>query len=213
MNKKKILLFGVAFAISLLAGSFVARVTHFRSEAKKAEFIPYTIVWQVIDEDKSGKRNIICTETRFKFSDGRWRDVKRYPDGTVEEMISEPGRGVFNVGRDRLHFLSQAQEAPANVKIEDYATSPQYDRYETVQGLMAAVLRSEIGEIYVVADLGGDWIKTVFHSGDGKRICEPVALILGQPDAANFEYKDMAVSTEAFKRIHNEDKMSGSVDR
>ena len=203
MTKARLLLIGILCVVALLAGGFAAKLKQPKAQKR---FVPYTIVWQVTERDAaSGKARIIYTETRFKFSDGRWRNIKFYPDGSTEETFSEPGRGVFKVSSAKLHFISESPREPRRTKFEDYLSSPQYAGTEVIQGIVTAKLHTQIGDMYVAPTLDNDWIKAVFFPGSNESVNEPIAIMMGEPDPGKFEHPEFPVSFENFKAMRGED--------
>lgn len=183
----------------VLVGGLTARL----SNQRQPGFTPFTIVWQVTDYDHNGTATVAYTETRWKSSDGRWRDIKIEPDGTMIETFGEPGLGVFTVGSDQLHFVSQYQKEPRKVNREGYMNSSQYSRNEIIKDLECIVLKpSPDTEFYVAPSLGGEIIKTVLSFGNQLRVIEPVSIEFAEPDLANIMHKQLPVSYEHFNKLH-----------
>ncbi|HEX5736709.1 MAG TPA: hypothetical protein VF131_28010 [Blastocatellia bacterium] len=198
MRSKKLFV-PLVFVIMILVGGLTARL----SNQQQPEFTPCIIVWKVTDYDSNGTATPVYTETRWKSSDGRWRDIKLEPDGTVIETVAEPGRGVFQVSPDQLHFVSTYQKAPGRLSREDYMNSSQYARIEIVKDLECVVLTPSPGtEFYVAPSLGGEIIKTVMLFGGQLRVIEPVSIEFAEPDPANLVYTQLPVSYEHYNNLH-----------
>ena len=200
MKSKRILL-ALVFVVMVLIGGLTAKL----SSRPQPESTPFTIVWQVTEYDGNGTATSAYTETRWKSSDGRWRDIKVMPDGAVVETVAEPGRGVFQVGPDQLHFVSGYQRGPGKLSLDYYMGSSQYSRNEIVKGLECVVLKPSPGiEFYVAPSLGGEIIKTVISVGDHSTVFEPLSIEFAEPDPAHLVYTQRPVSYEVFNEIHED---------
>lgn len=200
MNKKKgFFILAILLTISVGAGAAIG----FRNSAKKHKtFAPYSITWQVTDYDTTGTVLSSFTQTRFKSGDGRWYEKIMRADGLVDESFAEPGRGVFRIGSDQLHFLSDCESQPNWQSEEEYVLkSPQYSRSETVLGIRTVVLKASPNfEVYRAPSLNGDSIKMVLNLNGTVRVFEPVAISLAEPEAAKLEHKEFPVSYEFFEQ-------------
>jgi hypothetical protein len=188
---------------SLGAGVFAR--SHFRNGS--ASFRAYTIVWQAIRYDANGAATFEYTETRYKASDGRWYDVRQFPNGQKEESFAEPGRGVFAIRKDKLAFLSVARTAPPMVLSEEqWPSTPQFARVEIVGGLKVVVLKTNdhdpFVENYVAPELNGDSIKRVFRTSTSTTVLEPLSIKLDEPDPAVFKNPQLPVDYTNFDQIH-----------
>lgn len=203
MRQKRILV-PLIFITMVFIGGLTAKL----SSRPQPKYTPFTIVWQVTDYDGNGTATPAYTETRWKSSDGRWRDIKVKPDGTVIETVAEPGLGVFEVGSDQLHFVSGYQRGPRKLSLDYYMGSSQYSRNEIVKGLECVVLKPlpEM-EFYVAPSLGGEIIKTVMSVGNQLTVFEPLSIEFAEPDPANLVYTKRPVSYEYFNKAH-EDKQN-----
>jgi hypothetical protein len=198
MTKRKILIVAILLAGAVTLGG-AARLR--RSANGHSRFVPYSIVWQVTDYDSTGVVRSTFTETRVKSGDGRWHDMVSRLDGSGEESFAEPGRGVFKVGADKLHFLSDAVAEPNRATAKEYAKSTQYERTERVLGIKTVILRpSPNFEIYCAPDLDGDWVKSVLDMNGMTRVFEPVSITLGEPEPAKLEHRELPVSREFYER-------------
>lgn len=165
----------------------------------KAEFKPYTIVWQGTEYNENGAIVNQYTETKYHARDGRWYSVRRFPDGQRQETFSVPGEGVYARGKDRLFFLSGASKEPlAVISEEESRKSPFFLRSEEVHGLKTYVIKSGPGgrhEVYVVPELNNGWVKRVERGETGNILftAEPVSIVMGDPDPSVFKPVDLPV--------------------
>ena len=164
-----------------------------------AEFKPYTIVWQGTEYDERGAVVNQYTETRYKAHDGRWYSVRRFPDGQRQETFAVPGKGVFARGKDRLFFLSEADQEPqAAVSEEEARRSPLFLRTEAVHGLKTYVIKTGPGgrdEVYRAPELNYDYVKRVERGENGNILMtvEPVSIVMGDPAPSVFRPVDLPV--------------------
>lgn len=133
---------------------------------------------------------------RYQRSDGTFKEVQTYfnaKDEAVKKHIlfGLPGQGVFSLNNPKgpLEFLSAMppKEQTSLVRINDGHGERSFVRDDWVQGHQTYVLRfpDEDGgyfEMYCVAELDGQPIRTVSVSTGGVSINEVVQITPGDPD-------------------------------
>jgi len=205
-DEKRVQLIALLVIVAAIAGVATRAIL---SRTAKNKRIGYTIVWQTTHYDADGRANTYETETYYMSSTGTWRSVKQRPDGKRKEIFGEPGRGVFAKRGQKLDFLSGYEVQRPIVSEEELRNSPNYLRMETVLGYTAIVTKAanaidDSTEYFCAPILGGDIIKIVSKEvGGGKTVMEPVALTLGEPDAALLKTpQGMPVDYKHFEEIH-----------
>lgn len=205
--RKRILLVLVLIVLAAAAGVGARTALDHVSKNRRPG---YTIVWQTTDYDADGKATPYCTETRYVSSSGRWRDLKQCVDGRNAETFGEVGRGVFVKRGQKLDFLSAYAKPAPFVTEEELRNSPTYLRSEAVLGYATIVVKAgneveDGSEFFRAPALGGDIIKTVFPSPDGRKtVREPVSLMLGEPDAKLLKMpdRDLPVDYKHYEEMH-----------
>jgi hypothetical protein len=171
----------------------------------KAEFKPYTIVWQVTEYNENGAIVNQYTETRYQARDGRWYSVRRFPDGRRQETFSVPDKGVFVREKSRLILLGEAVKEPrAVISEEESRKSPFFLRTEEVHGLKTYVTKSGPGnrtEVYCALELNYDSVKRVERGENGNILftIEPVSIVMGDPDPSVFKPVDLPVDRSFYE--------------
>lgn len=206
--RKRVLLFATIALASLGAGMAVR--ARYQSSIK---FKPYTITWQVTDYEKDGNAIPQYVEVRHQASDGKWHDVKKWTDGGTEESFAEPGRGVFAIRKDKLVFVSQALTKPNKATAEQWRSSPQFLRYDSVQGLPTVVIKvggdNPAVEQYLAPTLNNDWVKVVMRYPDYTRVIEPILIDFNEPAPGLFSHPDLPVDRSTFEKIQGDRPVTG----
>lgn len=197
----------VLLVILVAAGAGVVGVfARTQLNGRGAEFKPYTITWQVTQYDESGTVVGQYTETRYTARDGRWYNVRHFPDGKRQETFSVPGKGVFVRGKEKLMFLSEAPEGPPSPYTDEQVRkSPAFLRTDEVLGTQVVVLKTGPGnryEVWRAPGLNFDWVKEVQRGENGNllSIAEPVSIVMGDPDPSVFKSIDLPVDRSFYEQ-------------
>jgi hypothetical protein len=163
----------------------------------------------VTQYDESGAVVGQYTETRYTARDGRWYNVRHFPDGKRQETFSVPGKGVFVRGKEKLMFLSEAPEGPPRTYADEQVRkSPAFLRTDEVLGVQVVVLKTGPGnrhEVWRAPGLNFDWVKEVERgeSGNLLSIAEPVSIVMGDPDPSVFKPVDLPVDRSFHEQKEN----------
>lgn len=207
-NMLKRLLILVVLVVAVGTAGFGARtlLNSVATEKRPA----YTVVWQATDYYSDGKVEFDHIETRYVSSTGNWRSIRHYADGKRDETFGEVGRGVFVIGRHKLHFLSEYGALPQALSEEQLRKSPNHLRADQILGYDAIVVSfgnrpRTCSELFKVPALGGEVLKTVIcHNELGdKTVLEPIRLVLGEPDPSLLKFPtDRPVDYEHYNQTH-----------
>lgn len=140
--------------------------------------------------------------TRYRKSDGTWKEVKTTYKSTGQVLKDEmsfgvPGRGVFHVDKNKgtLVFLSSmpAKDTISYVQLTYGHENPRFLRDEVVQGYQTYVLHDVVGndgsyeDDYFAPELDDELIKSVKVAPYGGSVTEAINIQLGEPDERVFE--------------------------
>lgn len=105
--------------------------------------------------------------TRFEAPNGDWRSETRYveEDGTLSDpriTLGIGGKGVFNLAKDRLIYVSGKQaNAKAWKDLGAYRNSEAFQGEEKVAGILAYKIVNKQGSFWLAPEFGGREVKRV----------------------------------------------------
>ena len=186
-SRKRIVLAGLA---SLAIGTAVFVWISNRVSGRGTPYVPYTLLSQVKDHCDDGTITDNGTELKFVDSKGNWRTKPLNPRGTFSDTVHQEGRGIERLDRNGKRTELDSKTTGHSADVEKLKNSDQYLRTVLILGHPTYLLKlkDRSGEsmyMYHAPDLNGDVIMTSYRVGNCRRVVEPIAIWLGEPNPAS----------------------------
>ena len=189
---------GVCILVTLICAPEIAA-------QQQRTYPAFTLTIQTTAYDASGQAISSSNATRYDSASGDWRYVRNVA-GYEMSTLYRRGRGVYTAdSRTQLILKSSANAPGCPLRSADQLRKdPKFVRTELVLGFEAYFLRQRFPgtdmliETSFVPELGGGTpFKRVYTFDDGRRIVEePIAVIFGEPSAADLHGPDYPVIEE-----------------
>jgi TonB family protein len=172
------------------------------SAQEQRTYPAFTMTVRTTAYDASGHAISSSIATRYDSGNGDWRYVRNVAGYEIATLYRR-GRGVYYADSRTQLTLKMSAQAPGCPlrNAEQLRGDPKFIRTENILGFDAYFLRERFSrgdlvmETSFVPELGGGIpFKRVYTYDDGRRIVEePVALVMGEPRAADLSGPDYRV--------------------
>ena len=179
----------VAVMTAFVIGGAVFLWLSNRVSGRGAPNVPYTLLSQVKDYCDDGTVTSGVNELKFVDSKGNWRTKSFYARGTLSDTIHEDGKGIEKLERNGKKTELDSRQTGHSADVERLKKSDQYLRTVLVLGHPSYLLKVKDRSgnpmyLYHAPDLNGDVIMSSYRVGKCWKVVEPIAIWLGEPNAA-----------------------------
>lgn len=152
--------------------------------------VPYTLLSQVKDYCDDGTATDGLKELKFVDSKGNWRTRTLHERGRLLDVMHEEGKGIERVDRGGRKTELDSQGTGHSADVERLKKSDQYLRTVLLLGHPTYLLKvkDRSGDnmyFYHAPDLNGDVIMSSYRVGKCRRVVEPIAIWLREPNPAS----------------------------
>ena len=200
MNLPRNLTFGLVSALLLLYP-----IIAILGQNQPKAHTPYVLQTKATDYYDDGRVVEAYKETRYVYSNGNWRSIRRFQNGFVEERIGVVGRGVFSVDK-MAKKLWLRTPYPTNAVAPDLSERASRSRGRKIKvlGYSAIVMRIRQGDRTTLMarapTLNGEIIGSVERGSGFSRVVEALSITPGQPREQPSFYEDYRVDNPTSKR-------------
>lgn len=179
----------VASLIALALGAGLFLWISNRVSGRGAPSVPYTLLSHVKDYCDDGAVTDGLKELKFVDSKGNWRTRTLHQRGSLLDVVHEEGKGIQRVDRNGKKNELNARVTGHSADVERLKKSDQYLRTVLVLGQPTYLLKvkDRSGDnmyFYHAPGLNGDVIMSSYRVGKCRRVVEPIAIWLGEPNPA-----------------------------